>query len=69
MSQTAAASVLGGVRDLLPTFRERADEAERLRADPTWTVHDLPTTHNVLADGPDVLVRLVDDVLAAVAAR
>jgi pimeloyl-ACP methyl ester carboxylesterase len=43
--------------------------AERLRADPTWTVHDLPTTHNVLADGPDVLVGLVEAVLADVAGR
>ncbi|MCD2194493.1 alpha/beta hydrolase [Actinomycetospora endophytica] len=40
--------------------------AEKLSADPTWTVHDLPTTHNVLADGPDVLVGLVDRVLADV---
>ena len=40
--------------------------AERLRADPTWTVHDLPPTHNVLADGPDVLVGLVETVLADV---
>ncbi len=43
--------------------------AERLRADPTWTVHDLPTTHDVLADGPDVLVGLVETVLADVAGR
>jgi pimeloyl-ACP methyl ester carboxylesterase len=43
--------------------------ADRLRADPTWTVHDLPTTHNVLADGPDVLVALVEAVLDDVAAR
>ena len=43
--------------------------AEKLRADPTWTVHDLPTTHNVLADGPDVLVGLVEGVLADVAGR
>ena len=43
--------------------------AERLRADPTWTVHDLPITHNVLADGPDVLVGLVETVLADVAGR
>ncbi len=41
--------------------------AQRLRADPTWTVHDLPTTHDVLADGPDVLVGLVETVLADVA--
>jgi pimeloyl-ACP methyl ester carboxylesterase len=43
--------------------------AERLRTDPTWTVHDLPTTHNVLADGPDVLVGLVETVLADVAGQ
>jgi pimeloyl-ACP methyl ester carboxylesterase len=43
--------------------------ADRLRADPTWTVHDLPTTHNVLADGPDALVGVVGTVLADVAGR
>ena len=43
--------------------------AERLRADPAWTVHDLPTTHNVLAEGPEVLVGLVETVLADVAGR
>ena len=43
--------------------------AERLRADPTWTVHDLPTTHNVLADGPDVLVGLLETVLTDVTAH
>ena len=36
MSQT----VLDGVRDLLPTFRERADEAERLRVVPEASVKD-----------------------------
>ncbi len=41
--------------------------AETLRADPTWTVHDLPTTHDVLDGGPDVLVGLVETVLADVA--
>jgi pimeloyl-ACP methyl ester carboxylesterase len=41
--------------------------AERLRGDPTWAVHELPSTHNVLADGPDVLVGLVETVLADVA--
>src|SRR4249919_2809531 len=41
MSQAAAQSVLGGVRDLLPTFRERADEAERLRVVPEASVKEL----------------------------
>ncbi|HRD62797.1 MAG TPA: acyl-CoA dehydrogenase family protein [Nocardioides sp.] len=41
MSQTAAASVLGGVRDLLPTFRDRADEAERLRVVPEASIKEL----------------------------
>ena len=44
-----------------------SEVAQRLRADPAWTVHDLPTTHNVLADGPAVLVGLVETVLADVA--
>ena len=43
--------------------------ADRLRGDSTWTVHDLPTTHNVLAGGPDVFVGLVEAVLADVATR
>lgn len=33
--------------------------AERLRPDPAWTVHDLPVTHNVLADGPDALLAVL----------
>jgi 3-hydroxy-9,10-secoandrosta-1,3,5(10)-triene-9,17-dione monooxygenase len=41
MSQAAAQSVLGGVRDLLPTFRERADEAERLRVVPEASIKEL----------------------------
>jgi 3-hydroxy-9,10-secoandrosta-1,3,5(10)-triene-9,17-dione monooxygenase len=40
MSQT----VLDGVRDLLPTFRERADEAERLRVVPEASVKELEET-------------------------
>jgi len=36
--------VLDGVRDLLPTIRERADEAERLRVLPEATVKDLEAT-------------------------
>lgn len=43
--------------------------AETLRTDPEWTVHDLPTTHNVLADGPEELVDLVERVLRDVRAR
>jgi 3-hydroxy-9,10-secoandrosta-1,3,5(10)-triene-9,17-dione monooxygenase len=37
-------SVLDGVRDLLPTFRERADEAERLRVVPEASVKELEET-------------------------
>jgi pimeloyl-ACP methyl ester carboxylesterase len=33
--------------------------AERLRPDPSWTVHDLPITHNVLAKGPDLVLDLL----------
>lgn len=40
MSQT----VLDGVRDLLPTFRERADEAERLRVVPEASIKELEET-------------------------
>jgi pimeloyl-ACP methyl ester carboxylesterase len=36
-----------------------ADTAERIRRTPGWTVHDWPTTHNVLADGPDRVVELL----------
>jgi len=39
-----AQQVLDGVRDLLPTFRERADEAERLRAVPEASVKELEET-------------------------
>ena len=41
MSQAAAQSVLGGVRDLLSTFRDRADEAERLRVVPEASIKEL----------------------------
>ena len=41
MSQAAAQSVVGGVRDLLPTFRDRADEAERLRVVPEASIKEL----------------------------
>lgn len=36
--------VLEGVRDLLPTLRERADEAERLRVIPEASIKDLEST-------------------------
>jgi 3-hydroxy-9,10-secoandrosta-1,3,5(10)-triene-9,17-dione monooxygenase len=36
--------VLDGVRDLLPTLRERADEAERLRVIPEASIKDLEAT-------------------------
>jgi 3-hydroxy-9,10-secoandrosta-1,3,5(10)-triene-9,17-dione monooxygenase len=38
------ASVLDGVRDLLPTLRDRADEAERLRVVPEASIKDLEST-------------------------
>ena len=41
---TNAQAVLDGVRDLLPTFRERADEAERLRQVPEASVKALEET-------------------------
>lgn len=37
-------AVLDGVRDLLPTFRERADEAERLRVVPESSIKELEET-------------------------
>jgi pimeloyl-ACP methyl ester carboxylesterase len=33
--------------------------AERVRADPGWTVHEWPTRHDVLAEGPDRLLELL----------
>ncbi|WP_300677651.1 3-hydroxy-9,10-secoandrosta-1,3,5(10)-triene-9,17-dione monooxygenase oxygenase subunit [Nocardioides sp.] len=41
---TDSLTVLDGVRDLLPTFRERADETERLRAVPDASVKELEET-------------------------
>jgi len=41
---TDSLTVLEGVRDLLPTFRERADETERLRAVPDASVKELEQT-------------------------
>ncbi|HEY0238198.1 MAG TPA: alpha/beta fold hydrolase [Friedmanniella sp.] len=35
--------------------------AARLRDDPAWSVVDLPVSHNVLRDGPDLLVELLRD--------
>ncbi len=40
----AVQAVLDGVRDLLPTLRERADEAERLRVVPDASVKELEET-------------------------
>jgi pimeloyl-ACP methyl ester carboxylesterase len=36
-----------------------ADTTARIRRTPGWTVHDWPTTHNVVAEGPDRLVELL----------
>jgi 3-hydroxy-9,10-secoandrosta-1,3,5(10)-triene-9,17-dione monooxygenase len=45
MNRTAEVqSVLDGVRDLLPTFRERADEGERLRVVPEASIKELEET-------------------------
>ncbi len=41
---TEAQSVLDGVRDLLPTFRERSDEGERLRVVPEASIKELEET-------------------------
>lgn len=41
MANSGAQAVLDGIRDLLPTFRERADEAERLRVVPEASVKEL----------------------------
>ena len=37
---TTSQGVLDAIRDLLPGFRERADEAERLRQVPEQSVKD-----------------------------
>ena len=37
-------AVLDGVRDLLPTLRERADEAERLRVVPEASIKEIAET-------------------------
>lgn len=44
MTQPATQQVLDAVRDLLPSFRERADEAERLRVVPEASIKELEET-------------------------
>jgi pimeloyl-ACP methyl ester carboxylesterase len=39
-----------------------ADTAARVRTRAGWTVHDWPTTHDVLADGPERVVELLTKV-------
>src|SRR6201991_2388385 len=39
-----SSTVLDGVRDLLPTLRERAEEAERLRVVPEASIKDIEST-------------------------
>ncbi len=41
---TSATAVLDGVRDILPTLRERADETERLRVVPEASIKELEET-------------------------
>ncbi|MBU1801045.1 MAG: acyl-CoA dehydrogenase family protein, partial [Actinobacteria bacterium] len=41
---SSAATVLDGVRDVLPTLRERADETERLRVVPEASIKELEET-------------------------
>jgi 3-hydroxy-9,10-secoandrosta-1,3,5(10)-triene-9,17-dione monooxygenase len=41
---TSSQAVLDGVRDLLPTFRERAEDAERLRVVPESSIKELSDT-------------------------
>ncbi|MDE0776205.1 3-hydroxy-9,10-secoandrosta-1,3,5(10)-triene-9,17-dione monooxygenase oxygenase subunit [Nocardioides sp.] len=43
-TSSAAAAVLDGVRDVLPTLRERADETERLRVVPEASIKELEET-------------------------
>ena len=35
---------------------------ERVRSDPTWTVHELDGKHNLMRDNPDDLLRILLDV-------
>lgn len=37
--------------------------ADRLRADPSWVVHDLDETHNVLRHGPDALLGVLGPII------
>jgi hypothetical protein len=37
---------------------------ERVRADPAWTVHEWPTGHDVLAEGPHRLLELLSQFAA-----
>ena len=41
---TSSQAVLDGIRDLLPTFRERAEDAERLRVVPEASIKELADT-------------------------
>ena len=36
---------------------------DRLRADPSWVVHDLDETHNVLRHGPDALLGVLGPII------
>ena len=47
-----AQHVLDGVRDLLPTFRSRADEAERLRVVPEASIKELEETGSSRCSSP-----------------
>jgi hypothetical protein len=38
-----------------------ADTVERVRSAPGWTVHEWPTPHNVLRDGPERVLDLLAD--------
>ncbi len=54
----SAQAVLDGVRDLLPTLRERADETERLRVVPEASVKELEETGFFKLLQPQALRRL-----------
>ncbi|MEV6773525.1 alpha/beta hydrolase [Nocardia sp. NPDC051030] len=41
---------------------------QRLREDPSWRTHSLPTSHNVLADDPDEYLKLLLDIADRAAA-
>ena len=44
MAMSGSQAVLDGVRDLLPSLRERADEAERLRVVPEASIKEIEET-------------------------